>query len=88
MPKYHVLFYNLKVYTHFTIYHFTTLKVYPWLLQVSQATVRDLFAAMEYNEEGRAWEQEADLRDVIQYTRGSQKLVIPEGWRPLLPSTI
>ena len=43
---------------------------------------------MEYNEEGRAWEQEADLRDVIQYTRGSKKLVIPEVSSPLLPSTI
>ena len=85
--------------SHFTIemctkkYHVlvhvgSILKVYQRPLQVSEGTVRDLFAAMEYNEEGRAWEQEADLRDVIEYTRGSKKLVIPEGWRQLLPSTI
>ena len=56
--------------------------------QVLDASTKDLFAAMEFDDEGRAWELEGDLRDVIRYTRGSKRLVFPDGWRDLLPSAM
>ena len=57
--------------------------------QVDQSsTALDLFTALEFCDEGRAWDAEADLRRVICYTRGSKKLVIPPEWRPLVPTEI
>ncbi|CAL1126778.1 unnamed protein product [Cladocopium goreaui] len=44
---------------------------------VSSEPLQEQFAAMSYDDEGKAWEQEADLRDVIQYVRGAKKLIIP-----------
>lgn len=43
---------------------------------------------MEWGPESTSWDEEADLRDVIRYARGSSKLRIPDGWREVLPSTI
>ena len=60
----------------------------PQRWQVSAAPLQQQFAAMSFDDEGKAWEQEADLRDVIQYVRGAKKLIIPDGWRPLLPTEI
>ena len=60
----------------------------PQRWQVSSEPLQEQFAAMSYDDEGKAWEQEADLRDVIQYVRGAKKLIIPDGWRPLLPTEI
>ena len=60
----------------------------PKLWQVSSSPLQEQFAAMVYDEEGRAWERESDLRFVIRYARGSKKLQIPEGWRDLLPTAI
>lgn len=58
----------------------------PW--QVSPAPLEELFAAMDFDDEGREWEQQADLREVIRYSRGSILLKIPPTWRPLLPTAI
>lgn len=43
---------------------------------------------MEWCQESEKWDEEADLRDVIRYARGSTKLRIPDGWRDVLPTTI
>jgi len=57
--------------------------------QVSPAPIQDLFAGMDFNDDdGKAWEQESDLREVIRYARGSKLLSIPSDWRPLLPGGI
>eukprot|EP00435_Cladocopium_sp_Y103_P048266 s607_g14.t1 len=41
----------------------------------SESTALELFAAMAFCDEGRAWDQEADLRRVIRYARGSSVLI-------------
>ena len=59
------------------------------LMQVSFVdSLNMLFKNMEWGPESISWDEEADLRDVIRYARGSSKLRIPDGWREVLPTTI
>jgi hypothetical protein len=60
---------------------------WPWQVE-SESTALELFATMAFCDEGQAWDQEADLRRVIRYARGSKRLHIPSEWRPLLPTEI
>ena len=48
----------------------------------------DLFGKMNFGEECKQWDSEADLVRVVQYVRGSKKLNIPREWRELIPKTI
>jgi hypothetical protein len=48
----------------------------------------DLFGKMNFGEECKQWDPEADLVRVVQYVRGSKKLNIPREWRELIPKTI
>ena len=48
----------------------------------------ELFNEMEWDDQCRSWDEEADLRDVIRYARGSRHLQIPPGWKDVLPKTI
>lgn len=48
----------------------------------------ELFSKMEWDDQCRSWDEEADLRDVIRYARGSRRLQIPLGWKDVLPKTI
>lgn len=48
----------------------------------------ELFNNMDWDDQCRSWDEEADLRDVIRYARGSRHLQIPLGWKDVLPKTI
>ena len=56
--------------------------------QVQQDSFQNLFANMNFSDECRAWDAEADLVRVIKYVRGTKKLCIPPGWRPYIPTSI
>ena len=56
--------------------------------KVASGNLIKLFENMPWCEESQRWDEEADLRDVLRYARGSKRLVIPEGWKPVLPKTI
>ena len=56
--------------------------------QVPSQSFRDLFSELDFGEECRLWDLEADLIHALKYVRGSKKLAIPSEWRDLIPSTI
>lgn len=56
--------------------------------QEDPLNVLDMFAAMQFGDEDRAWDAEADLRRVVRYVRGSKRLVIPQTWRPVIPTEL
>ena len=56
--------------------------------QVAPESFMDLFGKMNFGEECKQWDSEADLVRVVQYARGSKKLSIPREWRELIPKTI
>ena len=68
--------------------HFETVMLYVadfHSRQVDQTSdVKDLYAQLPWAD---GWD-DADLRDVIFYLRGSKLLTIPADWRPLLPSEL
>ena len=43
---------------------------------------------MPWDHESVSWEEEGDLRDVIEYVRGSKLLRLPNEWRAVLPTSI
>jgi hypothetical protein len=43
---------------------------------------------MDFSDECRAWDLEADLGRVVKYVRGSKKLSIPPEWKNLIPKSI
>ena len=56
-----------------------------WVCKVDETTdLRELYRQTEW---GDLWD-DAFMRSVILYLRGSKKLRIPEGWRELLPHTL
>ncbi|CAL1158067.1 unnamed protein product [Cladocopium goreaui] len=57
-------------------------------IKVSPESFMDLFGKMNFGEECKQWDSEADLVRVVQYVRGSKKLNIPREWRELIPKTI
>lgn len=57
-------------------------------VQVSSDSIFNLFDKMKWDQQSIAWEQEADLRKVLQYARGSKLLRLPEGWREIIPKEI
>ena len=56
--------------------------------QVSGDSFLHLFAEMDFSEECRKWDMEADLCDVLRYVRGSRKLSIPQEWRNVIPTSL
>ena len=56
--------------------------------EVSEETFQSLFAKMDFSDECRAWDLEADLGRVVKYVRGSKKLSIPPEWQSLIPKSI
>jgi hypothetical protein len=56
--------------------------------EVSEETFQSLFAKMDFSDECRAWDLEADLGRVVKYVRGSKKLSIPPEWKNLIPKSI
>lgn len=57
-------------------------------VQVSSDSIFNLFEKMKWDQQSIAWEQEADLRKVLQYARGSKLLRVPEGWKEIIPKEI
>ena len=56
--------------------------------QVVEGSLVELFNRLPWDEEGAAWELEADLKELIIYVRGSKKLRIPSEWRCAIPTAI
>lgn len=61
---------------------------YSWHRQEPSGSLPELFAQMEWDEGSSEWDQEADLRRVVKYVRGSKHLKLPEEWRNVLPVSI
>lgn len=60
----------------------------PLPCQVPSGSLVDLFGQMEWDDQSRQWEGEADLRKVITYLRGSKLLRIPTEWRAVIPTNV
>ena len=71
-----------------TLYHLSFVSLCPRPCQEDPSNVLDMFAAMQFGDEDRAWDAEADLRRVVRYVRGSKRLVIPQTWRPVIPTEL
>lgn len=56
--------------------------------QVPSGSTTSLFSQLPWDVESVSWEEEADLRDVIEYVRGSKLLRLPDEWRAVFPSAI
>ena len=48
----------------------------------------ELFENMAWDTGSISWDEEADLKRVIRYVRGSKLLKIPESWRSVIPTSI
>ncbi|CAK9088197.1 unnamed protein product [Durusdinium trenchii] len=57
-------------------------------VEVVEGSLVELFNRLPWDEEGAAWELEADLKELIIYVRGSKKLRIPSEWRCAIPTAI
>lgn len=56
--------------------------------QVPTESFQFLFSKLDFSEECKNWDLEADLCRALKYVRGSKKLKIPSGWRPFIPQSI
>ena len=73
-------------YCKFFFWLFLSPTCHPW--KVPGGCLITLFDNMPWCDESNRWDEEADLRNVIRYARGSKRLSIPEGWKAVLPKTI
>ena len=72
-------------YCKFFFWLFLSPTCHPW--KVPGGCLITLFDNMPWCDESNRWDEEADLRNVIRYARGSKRLSIPEGWKAVLPKT-